>query len=471
MFKSCILFLADGARPDVLEDLLRRGNLPNIASCIVEPGSYRRANTAFPSTTGPAYLPFLTGRFPGPCNVPGIRWFDRDRYRRWGMWGKGSFRSYVGGGGFLMNTDLDPATPTLFDLFDRPACIFSSVNRGAGFLGNRTKTLHAMFWIYAHFTDRWDRVDRAALRLIRSALRRRPDFIYAVFPGVDEYAHLRGPFSDQALESYRTLDRAIGEVCGLLRQEGRLSETLLVLTSDHGLSDTHTHFDPGDFLNGRGYKTLHYPLVARNRAAAAYMVSGNAMAHVYLEGPEGWGERLCYDAVRSGREDLVGVFLEREEIDLVIGRRTDGEICVAGGKGEAFIREDAEGRIHYRTTGADPLGYGPMPPHFSREECLDLTFDTLHPDAPVQVLQLFRSGRTGDLVLSARRGYDLRSNDYEHPEHRASHGSLDREHMHVPFAINARVNVERLRTVDVFPTILRLTGREGGYALDGKAVA
>ena len=87
MFKSCILFLADGARPDVLEDLLRRGDLPNIGSCIVEPGSYRRATTAFPSTTGPAYLPFLTGRFPGPCNVLGIRWFDRERYRQWGMWG------------------------------------------------------------------------------------------------------------------------------------------------------------------------------------------------------------------------------------------------------------------------------------------------------------------------------------------------------------------------------------------------
>jgi hypothetical protein len=89
----------------------------------------------------------------------------------------------------------------------------------------------------------------------------------------------------------------------------------------------------------------------------------------------------------------------------------------------------------------------------------------------VQALQLLRSGRAGDLVLSARRGCDLRSNDYEHPEHRGSHGSLDREHMLVPFAISAPVNRERLRTADAFPTILRLTGRAGGYLPDGEDVA
>ena len=39
MFKSCILFLADGARPDVMEDLLARGELPHIASFLVDRGA------------------------------------------------------------------------------------------------------------------------------------------------------------------------------------------------------------------------------------------------------------------------------------------------------------------------------------------------------------------------------------------------------------------------------------------------
>ena len=471
MFNSCVLFLADGARPDVLEDLLRRGDLPNIASSIVEAGSYRRATTAFPSTTGPAYLPFLTGRFPGPCNLPGIRWFDREGYRRWGMWGVGSCRSYVGGGSYLINKDLDLATPTLYEIFDRPTSIFSTINRGATFLGNRTKVLRSLYWIYAHFTDRWDLVDEAAHRLLRSALRRHPDFVYVVFPGVDEYTHLTDPSSEATLGAYRKLDQAIGETCDFLKSEGRLSETLIILSSDHGLSATHTHFDPGDFLDQVGYKTLHYPLIARNRATAAFMVSGNAMAHVYLAGPGGWvGGRNCYDVIRGGKQDLVATLLERDEIELVVGQRKNGEVCVVSRRGEGFIREDTDGRIHYRTEGGDPFGFVHMPPSFSRDESLDLTFDSTYPDVFLQVLQIFDASRTGDLVLSARKGCDLRSNDYEHPEHHASHGSLEREHMLVPLAINAPVKPGHIRTVDVFPTILHLTGKGNGHPSDGKSI-
>ena len=83
-FQACILFLVDGARPDVLDDLMKRGELPNISRYIVEPGSFCRATTVFPSTTGPAYLPFLTGTYPGPSNLPGIRWFDRKAFSRYG---------------------------------------------------------------------------------------------------------------------------------------------------------------------------------------------------------------------------------------------------------------------------------------------------------------------------------------------------------------------------------------------------
>src|SRR5207249_8831468 len=67
----------DGARHDVLHDLLERGELPNLARWVIEPGGITVATTVFPSTTGVAYIPFLFGRYPGTANVPGIRWLDR----------------------------------------------------------------------------------------------------------------------------------------------------------------------------------------------------------------------------------------------------------------------------------------------------------------------------------------------------------------------------------------------------------
>ena len=64
MNKQCIVFLADGARADVFEYLLKRGDLPNISKYIIERGFYRKAVTVFPSTTGPAYIPYLLGMYP-----------------------------------------------------------------------------------------------------------------------------------------------------------------------------------------------------------------------------------------------------------------------------------------------------------------------------------------------------------------------------------------------------------------------
>src|SRR5439155_26511954 len=75
--RNVCLVLVDGARVDVVQDLLERGDLPNLARHVVEPGGLTIGTSVFPSTTGVAYLPFLYGVYPGTANIPGIRWLDR----------------------------------------------------------------------------------------------------------------------------------------------------------------------------------------------------------------------------------------------------------------------------------------------------------------------------------------------------------------------------------------------------------
>src|SRR5438046_8189542 len=74
--KVCFV-LVDGARADVVRDLLERGDLPNLARHVVEPGGLTVGTSVFPSTTGVAYLPFIYGVYPGTAHSPGIRWLDR----------------------------------------------------------------------------------------------------------------------------------------------------------------------------------------------------------------------------------------------------------------------------------------------------------------------------------------------------------------------------------------------------------
>ena len=77
MFDRCIIVVADGARADVMRELLFSGRLPNIKKHLVDRGCFRTALTVFPSTTGPAHIPFVCGLHPGTANVPGYRWLCR----------------------------------------------------------------------------------------------------------------------------------------------------------------------------------------------------------------------------------------------------------------------------------------------------------------------------------------------------------------------------------------------------------
>ncbi len=106
----------------------------------------------------------------------------------------------------------------------------------------------------------------------------------------------------------------------------------------------------------------------------------------------------------------------------------------------------------------------------SSSESLKRSYGTDYPDALLQINQLFDSPRAGDIVVSANPGYDLRAK-HENPEHCSSHGSLHRDHMIVPIAINTEISKDYIRTVDLFPTVLELLGYELPANLDGKSLA
>ena len=91
--------IVDGLPVDLLESEL--DGLPFIRERLPHAGT---AVSCFPSTTGPAYFPFLAGSTPGRANVPGIRWFDRTVPTRSRFPHRG-LRSYVGPDAGRMKTD------------------------------------------------------------------------------------------------------------------------------------------------------------------------------------------------------------------------------------------------------------------------------------------------------------------------------------------------------------------------------
>jgi hypothetical protein len=127
-------------------------------------------------------------------------------------------------------------------------------------------------------------------------------------------------------------------------------------------------------------------------------------------------------------------------------------------------------RFSYRFTGTDPLGYGVHYKSLASRETLRETYNSSYPDGIVQLWQIFKSERTGDLVLSAESGYDLRAR-YEIPKHHATHGALIAEHLHIPLATNYPIVEPYIRSVDIFPTVLNLCGHTvSEQYIDGSVV-
>lgn len=447
----------------MFRELLERGDLPNISKYVVEKGTFTNAVSVFPSTTGPAYAPFILGKFPGRCNLPGIRWFDRKLYAN-KLFSPYRFRSYVGPEGFFMSRDVSKHTPTLFEIFPEAVSIFNEITRGIVRGGNKTKFSTYYYKVKGHFTNRSDEVDLVARRLLLSSLRDPAEFIYAVFLGIDAYSHQKHPFHDEVIKSYLRIDESIGLAAKDLGNRGRLDETLFIVTSDHGLTQTHSHFDSVEFMDSLGFKTFYYPSVFKRwkSADAANMISGNAMTHIYVKSSDGWERKNTFGEL-SG---LVDRFLQRPEVDIVAGPDESGKVRIKSERGEALTWLDKDGGIRYERISGDPFGYDGLPQKMDADEVLKFSFETDYPDALLQLIQLFESPRSGDLAVSAKRGFDLRFR-HENPEHCSSHGALFREHMIVPLAISVKISRKFVRTADLYSTILRLLGKPVPEGADG----
>jgi hypothetical protein len=461
-YSRLIFVMIDGATYDVLADLIAAGDLPALAALAEAGGGVKKAVTCFPSTTGPAYISYFMGLFPGTANVPGYRWLSRANYNGHGSrWTRPGVASYSGRDGMSFDADL-PDRPTWFDYFGSSRNVINLLTKGCDPEDNLTRRIKPLVYTIGHYLHQWRLADRVAAAGLLRAIEQAPDFIACAFNGVDGHSHERDPRAPKVIESYRTIDRAIAAARKLLKRTGRDEETLWVIGSDHGHSATHSHIDIGKTMDGLGFPCLYYPRLWRQDAHCAEMASGNGMTQIYFRNGHDWSERTPWEEIEARR--VPEALLSVEGIDLVAGQAADGSVRLRTAEGVGAIRWQGD-CCSYAYTGGDPLGCGAFE-GLDAEAVLRRTFDTLRPDAPLQLAQLFRAERSGDLVVSARRGYDLRAR-WEFPEHHSTHGALIAPQMYVPVIFSHPIASDCFRTADVFPTVLQLIGKEPAAGIDG----
>jgi hypothetical protein len=429
-------------------------------------GALHTVTSCFPSVTGPAYAPFLMGRFPGPIGLPGLRWFDRARtictfpdYTR----------SYVGYQFGRVDDDIDPDAPTIFELCESSVGALNVIGRGLP-KNRRIGSLTFRAAIRAartHFTGNvagWLDIDREVARqVVDRVARDKPEFVFAALTGVDKVSHARGQSSPMILEALKIVDDVAGAIRDEAERSNRWRDMSVWVVSDHGHSRVSHHEDLVRVIQQAGFRTRAHPWVVTPRADIGVMVSGNAMAHLYLD----VRSRTRPNALEAKWADLSATLLALKSVDLMMLPSKKDVNVVAAGRGSATVWEDRN-RFFYRRGTGDPLGVGRDLHCLSSEEAYDAMADTDYPDGLVQIVRLALSPRSGEIILSAAREWDFRAR-HEPIPHVSSHGALHREHMLVPLLVSHPVSGIPRRTVDVMPSALAGLGKEIPAGVDGNS--
>ena len=279
-----MILVADGARPDTLAAAMDANALPALGRLRAE-GGMHVVTSVFPSVTGPAYAPFLMGRYPGPIGLPGLRWYDRARTAATFPLGA---RSYVGTEVRKVDRDLDPRAPTLFELTGSSLAAMSLIGRG---LGARAREGHSLAFALraarTHFSGDvrgWLALDRdIGARMAERIGRERPELAFCALASIDKVCHAAGHESAVVRDALRIVDGTVAHIRDDAERDGRWERMHLWIVSDHGHSAVRTHEDLAGLLTSWGLRVLAHPWIFGTRRNTAVMVSGNAMAHVYLE--------------------------------------------------------------------------------------------------------------------------------------------------------------------------------------------
>ena len=434
-----IIVVADGVRPDTLAAAVEAGEVPALQALWDAQGLHT-LTTVFPSVTGPAYVPFLMGEHPGHVGLPGLRWFDRSRTDT--SWPHFT-RSYIGSEMRKVDRDLALDFPTAFERSGGGLAMMNMIGRGLPRKNRLTDTVgFALRAGYTHFRGDvagWLDVDRVLSS---------PPFTFASFCGVDKASHSLGHRAPIVRQALQIVDGFVADVTAAATRQGWIHELALFVVSDHGHIDVHAHDDLADLFRERGLRVLAHPRIfGVSDPEIAVMVSGNAMAHLFMDLPS--RTRPFWPKLSARWNETAEMLLTRPSVDLLLLPHSDSTVEIRGGgdRGSAMVRRAGD-RFYYHCGTGDPLGLGDV--HGAPEaECWERSLQTDYPDALVQILALNDCRRTGDMILSATRDWDFRGR-FEPIPHASSHGALHRDHMLVPMLTNVGSVKPYRRTQDVF---------------------
>ncbi len=469
-----VLFLVDGLPPRMVVAGCTAGWLPNIRTRFWEGGTrVEHAVTTTPSITYSAIAGILTGASPATHGIIGNRWFDPDELL---------FRNYVSIAHYR-TVNRDFAAPTIYErIAPEPSTSIQAAHyRGVSRNFSNWAWSGAM-WGFRDYTavDKLTATSTSRVARWANAHNRWPTIAMFYMPGADSVGHDHGPSSPEFRSAVQHVDYQIGRVCDWLETRGLLESSLLVLVSDHGMTDVHTHVD----LEAYARQTWRLPTTSRmiqdgptsarrsfyNRHDIVVNHQDGRRASLHFRGSDGWQKPLPPTLVAAMlKYPPAGKRLwDLEGVELVAWLEAADTAVVRTRRGMARVRTvttDGQTTSEYIPEPDDALGYCDNAAlaefinagsHDGRA-WLRAAADEHWPDVVPSLVPLFRLRRAGQVVLFAEPGYSF-------VHEKGGHGGVNRDDMFITMmfagpGVTPGGTIDSARSVDLVPTLLSVLGQ------------
>ena len=300
------IILIDGLSQDIFQKAVEENKIPNLKALLKEGTYVKNGIGSFPSMTGYAFYPFITGVDAPKSGILGLRWFDRSL-------DTGNLRNYVGRTNVYMNHDITDSVKNIFELSGEAytASINSYMNKGVddgqmtGWAHTTAKfegksifgPMRSIPLVGEELAKNHFQHETEVINLAKQQLEKNPKVQWITLPSLDASHHVFG-----MTENYHKLlvhiDQLIGDFRNTIDSLGQNKNRMLVVITDHGISDVEKNIDiepivlqemgldliRGNAVNYRSM-VLDTPLEEFVDKDGYWVINGNLSAYLYMRDP------------------------------------------------------------------------------------------------------------------------------------------------------------------------------------------
>lgn len=317
-----ILFLtADGFRTDYVEWY----DPPNIKQLISQGVRILHATNVFPTLTTPNMTALVTGSYPRTTGVAANSQYVKELDK-------------------IVEHPRDNKAETIAETLHQAGWTTAAVNhfmldkRGSG------------IYLAPGYSDS-EATTSAILDLLK---RRKAQFVAAIYGVTDHAGHNHGPQSDQVKNAVLEIDAAIGRLVRGLKEQGIYEETVIVFSSDHGMSPFEVKpvsIEPAEALRKAGFNVATSNVQIKSDTEVVIIALGVRLIYFRNLSPVRQEQAVKVLAAIKGVE-----VLDRKKLEaLGCHNNRSGDLIVCPLPGYAMDHAGKSGGLHGRFSERNPI--------------------------------------------------------------------------------------------------------------------